>query len=68
MNSDKPIVTDETRIRPEKSEVMKLICNAEKAAALVGWQPNYSLEQGLTEVIDFVTQHQNLFKPNQYTL
>ncbi|MCS6814736.1 MAG: GDP-mannose 4,6-dehydratase [Cyanobacteria bacterium] len=68
MNSDKPIVTDETRIRPEKSEVMKLICNAEKAAALVGWQPNYTLEQGLAEVIDFVTHHQALFKPNQYTL
>lgn len=68
MNSDKPIVTDEARIRPEKSEVMKLICNAEKAAALVGWQPNYSLERGLTEVIDFITHHQALFKPNQYTL
>ncbi|MEG6522885.1 GDP-mannose 4,6-dehydratase [Desulfotomaculum sp. 1211_IL3151] len=66
MGVDKPIVTDPERIRPEKSEVFKLICDHSKAKELVGWEPSYTLEQGLIETVEFVTKNINLFKTNIY--
>lgn len=62
------IISDEKRIRPDKSEVMKLICNNEKAEKLVNWKPEYTLEQGLKETIEFVKEHINLYKPEIYNV
>ncbi len=47
------VIEDRERIRPEKSEVMELICDYSKAKKLLGWSPGYDLEKGLREVIDF---------------
>jgi NAD dependent epimerase/dehydratase len=68
MGSDKQIVLDSNRIRPSKSEVFKLICDNTKAQTTIGWQPEYSLEAGLKEVITFVSNNQGIFKANQYTV
>jgi NAD dependent epimerase/dehydratase len=68
MESDKPIVLDNRRVRPSQSEVFKLICDNTQARERTGWQPQYSLETGLKEVITFVSNNQNLFKSEQYTV
>ena len=68
INPDAKIVCRDSRVRPEGSEVMKLICGHEKAKTLAHWQPRVSLEQGLQETIDFMRDHQHLFDPNTYTL
>ncbi|MEQ9623723.1 GDP-mannose 4,6-dehydratase [Coleofasciculus chthonoplastes] len=68
MESDKPIVLDSRRVRPSKSEVFKLICDNTQARERTGWQPQYSLEAGLKEVITFVSNNQTLFKSEQYTV
>lgn len=68
MGSDQPIVTDENRIRPGKSEVYTLICNNTKATEIAGWEPQYSLEQGLQATIDFVKANLDLFKTDQYSV
>ncbi|MEQ9000827.1 MAG: GDP-mannose 4,6-dehydratase [Coleofasciculus sp. B1-GNL1-01] len=68
MESDKPIVLDNRRVRPSKSEVFKLICDNTQARERTGWQPHYSLEAGLKEVITFVSNNQTLFKSEQYTV
>ncbi len=68
MQVDKPIVTDDRRVRPSNSEVFTLICNNTKASEIAGWQPQYSLEAGLQATIDFVQQHLNLFKTDQYSV
>lgn len=68
MNVDKPIVADETRVRPTNSEVFTLICDNTKAANIANWQPQYSLEAGLRETIEFVQQNLNLFKADQYNV
>ena len=68
MKVDKPIITDQDRVRPSKSEVYTLICNNKQAAEIAGWQPQYSLEQGLQETIDFVKANLNLFKTEQYSV
>lgn len=68
MGSDKQIVLDSKRVRPSKSEVFKLICDNAKAQKTIGWQPEYSLEAGLKEVIDFVSNNQGIFKSDQYAV
>lgn len=62
------IICDEKRIRPDKSEVIKLICNNEKAKRLVNWQPNYTLDKGLEETIQFIRKHLNIYKPKIYNV
>jgi NAD dependent epimerase/dehydratase len=52
--TNKAVIAQNERIRPEKSEVMKLICDYSKAKQLLGWEPAYSLEQGLNEAIEFM--------------
>jgi len=68
MKLDKRIVLDKNRLRPEKSEVFNLICDNKKSKILTGWEPEYSLENGLSLTIDFVSEHLNLYKPNIYSL
>jgi len=68
VNPKARIVSSEERVRPEKSEVMKLICNNEKAAALTGWRPQVSLEEGLKETVDFIREHLDLYQVDQYTV
>jgi NAD dependent epimerase/dehydratase len=55
MGVNKPIVTDSERLRPEKSEVLKLVCDNSKAKTIIGWEPQYSIERGLKETIEYVT-------------
>src|ERR1035437_369413 len=42
------ILSDEQRIRPDKSEVERLFCNNTKIKANTTWNPNYNLKSGLT--------------------
>jgi len=62
-DTDKHIVTDEERLRPENSEVMALICDNTKAKKLLGWEPKYTLEQGLNLTIDYIRDNLNCYKP-----
>jgi NAD dependent epimerase/dehydratase len=59
----KRILADHERLRPAKSEVMALICNNTKAREVLGWQPQYTLEQGLECTLDYVRQHLHRYKP-----
>jgi dTDP-glucose 4,6-dehydratase len=63
-----PIVTDEARIRPARSEVMTLLANNKKALGLMGWKPTVSLEQGLAQTLAWVKQNLNAFRPSEYTV
>ncbi len=62
MNSDVEFVTDEQRIRPEKSEVNRLWCDNTKINELCGFKPEYSIEKGLTETIEWFKNPENLKK------
>jgi len=68
MDKDLPIVADAQRIRPAKSEVMKLWASNEKAQKILGWRPRVSLDDGLRAVIDWVSAHLDLYNPDQYTV
>jgi NAD dependent epimerase/dehydratase len=62
MNSDVEFITDEQRIRPEKSEVFRLWCDNSKIRDLTGFKPQYSIREGLKATIEWFTRPENLIK------
>lgn len=62
----KKLAYDAPRVRPEESEVMVLVCCNSKANKLLGWKPTYSLEEGLRNTIEWISENIHLFKSNIY--
>lgn len=62
------IVCDEQRLRPQKSEVNRLLGSNEKIRRLTDWKPEYTFEQGLAETIAFFRGHLNRYKADIYNL
>ncbi len=68
------LVTDDQRVRPDKSEVERLWADNSKAKELAGWQPNYGgkegLKRGLAETVGWFADPENLinYKANIYNL
>lgn len=60
MNSDVEFITEEQRLRPEKSEVFRLWCDNKKIRELTGFEPSYSIREGLKATVDWFTQPKNL--------
>jgi len=61
-----PIVQDPKRIRPNGSEVFRLLCNFEKVKELTGWTPAIDLEDGLRKTAQYVDAHPNRYRPDEY--
>jgi nucleoside-diphosphate-sugar epimerase len=55
-------ITEEQRMRPDKSEVFRLWCDNTKIQELTGFAPEYSIDQGLKDTIDWFTKPANLSK------
>ena len=68
VNPDAKIICEQERIRPDKSEVMQLLCDNRLAKDLSGWKPKYSLEDGLTQTIDWMKEHISYYKAGLYTV
>jgi NAD dependent epimerase/dehydratase len=68
MDCKKVIEQDANRLRPVKSEVMKLVSDNSKAKNLLSWSPKVSLDDGLQETINFIKANVHLFKSNIYTV
>lgn len=68
IGKDVELVCDEKRIRPEGSEVTRLMADATKAKNLLGWEPEYSLEDGLKIVIDWISENINRYKVDVYNI
>jgi dTDP-glucose 4,6-dehydratase len=62
------LVSDSQRIRPGKSEVLKLWASNKKAKELIGWEPRVSLDEGLHRTIEWISAHLDLYQPDQYTV
>jgi dTDP-glucose 4,6-dehydratase len=45
------------RVRPEKSEVNRLLSNNMKARQVLGWEPHVGLEDGLRQTYDWLAVH-----------
>lgn len=68
------ILSDEIRLRPEKSEVERLYASNEKAKKILGWSPKYGGREGfmngLSKTISWFKDSQNLsyYKSGIYNL
>jgi NAD dependent epimerase/dehydratase len=62
INPNAKIITDEIRLRPEKSEVERLFGSNQKIKELTDWQPDYTLESGIAETIQWFSNKENLSK------
>ena len=68
MEKQPDIQLDAKRLRPEKSEVMRLISDNQKARKAFKWQPKIGMEEGLRRTIDWISAHKDLYKPEEYGL
>jgi NAD dependent epimerase/dehydratase len=61
---------DPVRLRPENSEVQRLICDATELRTATGWAPRHTLEDGLKETITWFTDPENLarYRTNTYVI
>ncbi len=62
MQSDVEFITDQQRIRPDKSEVLRLWCDNTKIEKLTGFKPIYSIRDGLDKTIQWFLDENNLKK------
>lgn len=68
MNVEVEIISEEDRVRPDKSEVERLRCDNTKILNNTSWMPQYNLEKGLTVTIDWLTQNLRYYKPEIYNV
>ena len=55
-------------MRPEKSEVNRLLGTAKRLNDLTGWKPNYTFEQGLAETIEWISRNLDSYKTDIYNV
>lgn len=68
INPHAVIICDGQRLRPEKSEVNRLLGCNEKIRKLTGWEPQYTLESGLAETIKFFRDNLDRYKTDIYNI
>jgi len=68
MDAEIEILSDEQRVRPANSEVERLFCDNTKILANTKWKPQYQLEKGLKETIQWLKENQSLYKADIYNV
>ncbi|MCX8024700.1 MAG: GDP-mannose 4,6-dehydratase [Thermanaerothrix sp.] len=59
---------DEQRLRPEKSEVLRLLSDNSRAREALGWIPRVSLDEGLEETINWIRANLARFNTGRYEI
>ncbi len=68
INPGARIICDEQRLRPEKSEVNRLWGANDKIKRLTGWEPQYTLAQGIGETIGWLRENLQFYKSDIYNI
>ena len=68
INPSARIVCDEQRLRPEKSEVNRLLGSNEKIGRLTGWKQQYTFAEGIAETIAWMREHMEAYKSDIYNV
>lgn len=70
MGSEVEILEDTARLRPDASEVMRLVCDSSELQSLTSWKPQVSLEDGLRKTAIWFLDPQNLarYKTDRYNV
>lgn len=68
INPKAKIICDEQRLRPEKSEVNRLLGANAKIKELTDWQQKYTFAEGIAETIAWLREHLDAYKPDIYNI
>lgn len=68
INPKARIICEEERLRPEKSEVNRLLGSNAKIKSMTDWTPRYSLKDGIHETIEWMKQNLNAYKTDIYNI
>lgn len=68
INPEAKIIVEDDRLRPEKSEVNRLLGSNQKIKHLTDWTPKYTFQQGLAETIQFLRENLDKFKVDIYNI
>ena len=68
INPNARIICDEQRLRPEKSEVNRLLGCNEKIKRLTDWEPKYTFAQGIEETIEWIRSNLDRYKSDVYNI
>ncbi len=59
---------EKARLRPEKSEVQRLLSDNQYAKERLGWRPEVSLHDGLARTIEWIADHLELYQSGIYQI
>ncbi|MEG2295706.1 MAG: NAD-dependent 4,6-dehydratase LegB [Oscillospiraceae bacterium] len=68
INPNAQIICDDARLRPEKSEVNRLLGCNKKILSLTDWKQEYSFSQGIQQTIAFLRENLNRYKTELYNV
>lgn len=68
INDKARIVCDEERLRPEKSEVNRLLGSNDKIHKLTDWKQQYTFEEGIAKTIEFFRDNLDRYKTDIYNI
>lgn len=60
------VISDEARIRPEKSEVDRLLADNRKILALTGWRSQVPFREGLARTVEWISRNLVHFDVDHY--
>ncbi len=63
-----PVRQQDERVRPESSEVNRLVSNNSKARELTGWRPCVGLDEGIRLTAKWVEERLDMYDPNVYRI
>lgn len=59
---------DNDRLRPEKSEVQRLLSDNRLAYMKLGWSPQVSFNEGLRQTFDWIRQNMSMYSTDRYVV
>jgi dTDP-glucose 4,6-dehydratase len=59
---------DEQRVRPDESEVQRLVCDATLARERLGWEPQVPLAEGLARTAAWIERNLARYRPDVYAV
>lgn len=66
--SEARIVTDEERLRPDRSEVLELVCDPSLAKKILGWESSWPLRDGLDQTIEWIRSNPHVYRDKGYVI
>lgn len=68
MASKVEIITEGERVRPDTSEVERLKCDNSKIQQFTDWRPDYNLDKGIRETVEFIETNLESYKADIYNV